>query len=270
MNWKISSILKKTDSKDRHQEIISAVAKNRGIDQSQWKNFINPPHPHKIGLKNSGVKVREAKKAISLINKYKSPDLPIVVFGDYDADGITSTAIIWETLTALGIKSMPFIPNRAKHGYGLSMAGLKEVIKTYNPKLIITVDNGVTAISETKWAQKQGIKIIIIDHHELTGKTHPADALVHTTQLAAAGLSWMFADYLIHKLDKQKTVSSAMELAAIGTVADQVPLTGPNRSIAKYGIEALRKSKRPGILSLSVAAGLDQVNLSTRSEERRA
>ena len=65
---------------------------------------------------------------------------------------------------------MPFIPNRAKHGYGLSMAGLKEVIKTYNPKLIITVDNGVTAISETKWAQKQGIKIIIIDHHELTKK----------------------------------------------------------------------------------------------------
>ncbi|MEK9171126.1 MAG: single-stranded-DNA-specific exonuclease RecJ, partial [Patescibacteria group bacterium] len=197
------------------------------------------------------------------IRKYNNPDLPIVVFGDYDADGITSTAIIWETLTALGIKSMPFIPNRAKHGYGLSMAGLKEVIKTYNPKLIITVDNGVTAISETKWAQKQGIKIIIIDHHELTKKIHPADALVHTTQLAAAGLSWMFADYLIHKLGLQKTISPALELAAIGTVADQVPLIGPNRSIAKYGIDALRISKRPGILTLSGAAGLDQSSLST-------
>jgi len=263
MNWKISFIPRKSDPKDRHREIISAIAKNRGIAKSQWKDFINPPHPHKIGLKESGVKIKEAEKAISLINKYNNPDSPIVVFGDYDADGITSTAIIWETLTALGIKSMPFIPNRAKHGYGLSIAGLKEVIEKYNPKLIITVDNGVTAIAETKWAQKKGIKIIIIDHHELTGKTHPANALVHTTQLAAAGLSWMFADYLIHKLDKQKTVSSAMELAAIGTVADQVPLTGPNRSIVKYGIEALRKSKRPGILSLSLAAGLDQLNLST-------
>ncbi len=263
MNWKISSVLKKTDPKDRHREIISAVAKNRGIDQSQWKNFINPPHPHQIGLKNSGVKIREAEKAINLINKYKSPDSPIVVFGDYDADGITSTAIIWETLTALGIKSMPFIPNRAKHGYGLSVAGLKEVIEKYNPKLIIAVDNGVTAIAKTKWAQKQGIKIIIIDHHELTGKTHPADALVHTTQLAAAGLSWMFADYLAYKTGKPETTLALLELAAIGTVADQVPLTGPNRSIVKYGIEALRKSKRPGILSLSVAAGLDQASLST-------
>ena len=263
MNWKISFIPKKSDPKDRHREIISAIAKNRGIAKSQWKDFINPPHPHKIGLKDSGVKIKEAEKAIRLINKYTNPDSPIVVFGDYDADGITSTAIIWETLTALGIKSMPFIPNRAKHGYGLSIAGLEEVIEKYNPKLIITVDNGVTAINETKWAQKKGIKIIIIDHHELTGKTHPANALVHTTQLAAAGLSWMFADYLIHRLDKQKTVSPALELAAIGTVADQVPLTGANRSIAKYGIEALRKSKRPGILSLSVAAGLDQGNIST-------
>lgn len=263
MNWKILSVPKKNGLKDRHREIISAVAKNRGIDKSQWKNFINPPHPHKIGLKNSGVNIKEAEKAISLINKYKNPDLPIVVFGDYDADGITSTAIIWETLTAIGIKSMPFIPNRAKHGYGLSMAGLKEVIGTYKPKLIITVDNGVTAIAETKWAQKQGIKVIIIDHHELTKKKHPADALVHTTQLAAAGLCWMFSDYLVHKLGKQKTVSPALELAAIGTVADQVPLIGPNRSIAKYGIEALRISKRPGIISLSLASGLDQTTLST-------
>lgn len=263
MNWKIAFVPKKSAQKDRHQEIVSAIAKNRGIGKLQWKGFINPPHPHQIGLKNSGVKIKEADKAISLINKYNNPDFPIVVFGDYDADGITSTAIIWETLTALGIKSMPFIPNRAKHGYGLSMAGLKEVIKTYNPKLIITVDNGVTAITETKWAQKQEIKIIIIDHHELTGKTHPADALVHTTQLAAAGLSWMFADYLSHKTGKPEIPLTLLELAAIGTVADQVPLTGPNRSIAKYGIEALRKSKRPGILSLSVAAGLDQLNLST-------
>ncbi|MBI5356299.1 single-stranded-DNA-specific exonuclease RecJ [Candidatus Collierbacteria bacterium] len=263
MNWKISFVPKESDTKNRHLEIISAIAKNRGIHKSRWKDFISPPHPHKIGLKNSGVKIKEADKAISLINKYNNPDFPIVVFGDYDADGITSTAIIWETLTALGIKSMPFIPNRAKHGYGLSIAGLKEVIKTHNPKLIITVDNGVTAIEETEWAQKRGIKIVIIDHHELTEQTHPADALVHTVQLAAAGLSWMFADYLIHKFDKQKTVSPALELAAIGTVADQVPLIGPNRSIAKHGIEALRKSKRLGILSLSSASGLNQANLTT-------
>lgn len=263
MNWKIKSVPKKSDPKERHREIISAVAKNRGINRSQWQEFIHPPHPSKIGLINSGVKIKEAEKAAKLIAKHNNPDSTIVVFGDYDADGITSTAIIWETLTALKINSMPFIPNRAKHGYGLSMAGLEEVIKTYHPKLIITVDNGVTAISETKWAQKRGIKIIVIDHHELTKEVHPADALVHTTRLAAAGLSWMFADYLIHKLGKHKTISPTLELAAIGTVADQVPLTGPNRSIAKYGIEALRISKRPGILSLSMTAGLDQATLST-------
>lgn len=263
MNWKIASIPKNSAPKDRHREILEAVAKNRGINKSQWDNFINPLHPHQIGLKNAGAKIREAEKAIKLINKYQNPNLPIVIFGDYDADGITSTAILWETLTAACIKSMPFIPNRAKHGYGLSIAGLNEVIKTYRPKLIIAVDNGVTAINETKWAQQQGIKIIIIDHHELTGKTHPADALIHTTQLAAAGLSWMFADYLSYKIGKPEISSPILELAAIGTVADQVPLIGPNRSIVKYGIEALRKSKRPGILSLSAAAGLDQAGLST-------
>ena len=87
--------------------------------------------------------------------------------------------------------------------------------------------------------------------------------MVHTTQLAAAGLSWMFADYLIHKLGLQKTISPALELAAIGTVADQVPLIGPNRSIAKYGNRRFTNFKRPGILTLSGAAGLDQSSLST-------
>ena len=78
MNWKISFVPKKTDPKGRHREIISAIAKNRGIGKSQWDNFINPPHPHKIGLKDSGVKIKEADKAIGLINKYNNPNKNVI------------------------------------------------------------------------------------------------------------------------------------------------------------------------------------------------
>lgn len=262
MNWKIASIPKKSALKDRHREIMTAIAKNRGITESEWENFLSPPHPKQLSLKETGIKSKPVEKTIGLISRLKNPDVPIVVFGDYDADGITSSAILWETLTAAGIRAMPFIPSRSKHGYGLSIAGLEEVLNAYKPKLIIALDNGVTAVSETRWVQQKGVKVVIVDHHELPGETHPADALIHTTRLAAAGVTWMFTNHLAKKFDQPQISAGTLELAAIGTVADQVPLIGPNRSIVKHGIEALRRSKRVGICSLIAAAGLDQTSLS--------
>lgn len=264
MKWNIKARLRATSPKKRQEEILEKVLSNRKIDTQDRKIFLSPPHPSKLSLAGVGVEQSQIKKAISLIKKHaKQKDRPIVVYGDYDADGITATAILWETLHRSGIKAMPFIPSRAEHGYGLSVAGLNDVISKHHPSLVVTVDNGITAIDEATFAKKQGLDLIIVDHHEKTGKKHPATAILHTKQVSGSGLSWLFAKELSEKLSLTHRCERTLELAAIGTVADLVPLVGPSRSIVKYGIDALRRTKRIGIKSLIDIASIKQEDVDT-------
>lgn len=255
MKWNIRSTLSDKGKKTREEEILNAILKNRNIKKSTQDDFLRPPHPSAIHLRSVGVKKPVQDKAAHLVKTAAKSDAPIVVYGDYDADGITATAILWETLHKSGIHAMPFIPHRVNHGYGLSQAGLNEVIATHHPKLIVAVDNGVTAIEETRYAKNQGVKVIVIDHHVLTGEKHPADALVHSIELSGAGLTWIFSNELRKNLNFP-VADNALELAAIGTVADLVPLVGPSRSIVKHGLDAFRTSSRIGLNALIEAAGL--------------
>lgn len=262
IHWDIHATPTTTTAKKRHAAIIAAVLARRGIEAGAQDAFLNPPHPRTLTLANLAVSATAVGRGIELVRDQAKHGGPIVIYGDYDSDGITATAILWETLQSLGIGALPFIPQREKHGYGLSRPGLAEVVAIHHPKLIIAVDNGVTAIDETLWAQDQGVQVIIVDHHVLTGQEHPADSLVHTTQLAGSGLTWVFSEALIGKLDPAKRLESTLELAAIGTVADMVPLVGANRSIVKHGIDQLRHTKRAGICSLISQARLKQDELS--------
>lgn len=259
--WEILSKNKVHDSRFRIKEIVDILLKNRGITtEKQKKEFFESTDPMEISLKSLGISESEVKKAIERIKKAKKEEEHVIVYGDYDADGITGTATMWETLHALGIFVLPHIPDRFSEGYGLNLETVAH-LKKEDPKLklIITVDHGITAGKKIDEVKNMGIDMIISDHHQL-GKIKPKPlALIYTTQIGGSALAWFFAREITNKFQ----IKERLQLAAIGTVADQLPLVGPNRSVVKYGLEELNKTKRPGLLALFDEAkliGSDPVN----------
>ncbi len=216
--------------------MVDVLLKNRGIKDK--KEFLDPAYPEfKLNL----------KKAIARIRLSIKKGEKIVVYGDYDADGICATAIMWETLRDLGAKVMPFIPAREKEGYGLSIDGIKQI----DAKLIITVDSGIVAHEAVDFANKQGIDVIIIDHHEKPKKLPKAYATVHTAKLCAAAIAYFVSKELIK--------NPPLELAAIATITDLLPLAEVNRAIVKYGLEEIKNTKRVGLRALFEVAGIEKI-----------
>jgi len=255
--WEILFKPPVTDSK----LLIDVLLKNRGIKtEKEKKEFLNPTNPMKISLKSIGLIQTEVKKAIDRIKKAKKLDEHVIIYGDYDADGITGTATMWESLHEVGIFVLPHIPERFSEGYGLNLESVKK-LKEKDPKLalIITVDHGITAGEKINEAKKMGIDIIITDHHQMGRKLPKPLALIYTTQIGGSAIAWFFARELAKSFKYEVTgIESRLELAAIGTIADQLPLIGVNRSIVKYGLEKLNRTKRPGLLALFKESGLEK------------
>lgn len=229
-------------------EIIDILLENRGIKNR--KEFFQPTPPEKISLRALGVSESEISKAIKRIKEAQRTKEKVIVYGDYDADGICGTAILWETLYSLGLDVLPYIPERFSEGYGLNAKSVENLkFKISNLKLIITVDNGIVASEGIRAAKESGIEVIVTDHHQ-KGKLMPdACSLIHTTKISGSALAWVLSREI-------KKEVAGLELAAIGTIADQLPLVGPNRSFVKYGLEDLNESRRPGLLALFEEAGL--------------
>lgn len=183
-----------------------------------------------------------------------------MIYGDYDCDGITATAILWLTLHHLGLNAWPFLPHRQRHGYGLSLKGLEEIWHSAQPTLVITVDNGIVAHEGIDWLKNHGAEVIVTDHHESGPILPPADTIVHSTKLCGATVAWLLA----HELDPV-FANQQLDLSAIGTIADQVPLYGANRSFAVHGLKLLRKNTRTSLAVLAETSGLklEQANAST-------
>jgi single-stranded-DNA-specific exonuclease len=249
---------------DSEEKIIKVLLKNRGLNtEKQKKEFFNPIDPMKISLKSLGIKESEVKKAIERIKKAKNTGEHVIVYGDYDADGITGTATMWEALHELGIFVLPHIPERFSEGYGLNLESVKK-LKKDDPKLglIVTVDHGIVAGEKIKEVEKMGIDMIITDHHQVGKKMPEPLALIYTTKIGGSALAWFFAREIVKRLkveDSNFKIYDRLELAAIGTVADQLSLIGPNRSVVKYGLEILNRTKRPGLLALFGEAGLTEI-----------
>ncbi len=252
-NWNILNKLKDND-------IINLLLKNRGFKTKKEKDTFLNPRLEDITVKNVGINTKQLKLAINRIKLAVKNKEQIVVFGDYDVDGITGSAIIWETLHALGAKILPYIPHRIDEGYGLSKLGITN-LKSQIPdtKLIITVDNGIVAIDAVAFANQQGIDVIITDHH-VAGKTLPdAHSIVHTTSLCGAGVAYVLSKEIRYEMLKVRDRDEDdihLELAALGTIADLVPLTKTNRAIVKNGLLQLGKRKRLGLNELFKLANL--------------
>lgn len=257
--WKILGSLKQ--KKEREEEIINILLKNRGINSDKdKKEFFNPISPSKLSLDHVGISQKEIDKGIKRIINSINNNESIVIYGDYDADGICATAILWETLHKYHKGVMPYLPHRIDEGYGLSKKGIDNVIKEYNPKLIITVDNGVTAWKEIEYAKEKGIDIIVSDHHVIPKKKPKPFALIHTTKVSGSGVSWFIArEFLSAKQELEEKLS----LSVIGTVSDVLPVIGINRSIVAYGLEQLRKTTRPGFKAIFQEAGVYQKEISS-------
>jgi len=271
MRWQILTKLHPQTQNERRREIIINLLRNRGLrTKTQIQEFLKPPKPDTIPIQAVGINQQELSKAIARIKKAITANEAIVVYGDYDADGICATAILWEALFAAGANVLPFIPHRETHGYGLSIKGIDTIIKNPSlntlrstPTLIITVDNGIVAHKGVDYAHRKGIDVVICDHHEKAKRRPKALAIVHTTLLAGSGVGWMFAREIVRKLTPKLRHRSSLDLAAIGTVADMVPLLGPNRTIVKTGIAELRRTQRIGILALLKEAGLHPEEIDT-------
>lgn len=243
-------------------DVLAILLKNRNIDKSKEKTFFHPDLKE-VTLENVNIDSKEVQKAHKRIAKAIENKEQIVVYGDYDVDGITGAAILWETLNDLDAKVTPYIPNRVEEGYGLSIAGITNLtLEVKDIKLIITVDNGIVANDAVDFANKEGIDVIITDHHlpHIDEKhTNPkAHSIVHTTKLCGAGVAWVFSKSLRSHFEKDNEVldNSHLELATLGTIADLVSLQDANRTLVYYGLKEIQKTKRPGIRALCQEAGI--------------
>ncbi len=225
------------------EELLELILGQRGVVDAAL--FLHPASPLELTSKAVGISEKPLAKAIKLIKKIGTAGGDICIVGDYDADGICATAIAWSVMHELGYKVRPFIPSREKHGYGLNSKVLADVLADGKPDLIITVDNGIVAHAPVAEAKTLGIKVIVTDHHQPEDSLPDADAIVHTTKLCGATVSWMLMQALA-----PKQVAEQLDLAGIATIADQVPLVGANRQFAVHGVAALRTSQRVGLQAL--------------------
>ena len=203
----------------------------------------------------------DMEKAVAMIQETIEQGQKIVVYGDYDADGVTSVTVLTTVLEELGADVSFVIPNRFEHGYGPNQA-LFEEIANDGASLLITVDNGVSGIEEVAYAKSRGLNVIITDHHEFGEVLPEADAILHPRHpqgdyafpdLAGVGVAFKLATALLGKAPTE-----LLEIVAIGTVADLVPLHGENRYFVKTGIDQLRTSRRPGIKAILSASSTKQ------------
>lgn len=248
--WRIKA---KHPQKTSASWLLAVLAQNRGLTTpKKLKDFLNPEIVQVLDIKLSQLEKGIERVKLAIKNEEK-----IIVYSDYDADGISATAIMWETLNDLGANVMPYVPHRIKEGYGLFIPAIEKLAKD-GVTLIITVDHGVTATNQVAAAKKLGVDVIITDHHLLPKNLPASYALVHSTDLCGAGVSWLFCYHLITKIKpsyKEKLLEK-LELAAIATIADLVPLNAASRAIVKFGLLELNKTKRPGIKSLISSSGI--------------
>ena len=193
----------------------------------------------------------------------------IAVFGDFDTDGVTASALLYEALLALGGDAFVHLPHRVRDGHGLNAEAVDAIAES-GASVIITVDCGITSGDEVRQAKQLGIDVILTDHHAPMGAPPEAFATVAPTSaypfpfLTGAGLAFKLVQAIYQRLESP-VPAGALELASLGTVADMAPLLGENRAIATLGLEKLRETERPGLLALLSAAGVDRESLDHES-----
>lgn len=280
--WEILDELGSKKQALRPQDIVTILLKNRKLETEQETEEFLHPILEDVTVDSVGIDRSHLQKSIKRIKQAIAKQEQIVVFGDYDVDGICGSAILWETLHSLGAKALPYIPHRIDEGYGLSIKGIQNAAsKIEHIALIITVDNGIVANHAVDFANEQGIDVIITDHHVPSTTPPNANAIVHTTALCGTGVAYLLAKEILNSksqiLNKSKNQNTNdqrlatsdqrpndhLALVALATVADLVPLKGANRTLLYYGLQVLRNTDRLGIKELCREAAVNQKDIDT-------
>lgn len=239
------------------QELIKVLLSNRGIENKDTGEFLNP-EIESITAASLGISKADLKNSLERIKKAIKEQEMIVVFGDYDVDGVTGTAILWETLNSLGARTMPYIPHRVEEGYGLSKKGIENLKEKYpDVSLIITTDNGIVAHEPVEFASSLGIDVIVTDHHVPSEKNPKAHSIIHSTKICGGAVAWFFARYLEKEINKKTDFNMHLDLVVLATVADMMQLKDFNRTLLKHGLTELKKTKRVGLTALFKYAAID-------------
>ena len=266
MNWKVKE--KTNIESDKFPEIhpvILGLLLSRGFDSKEKiREFLFPDY--KKGIFDPFL-FSDMKKVIERISVAKEKKEKVAIFGDYDADGVTSSVILKETLEKIGLETIVYIPDKKLEGYGMNFKAIEE-FSQQEVKLIFTVDCGITNIEEIKEAKKNGIDVIVIDHHHVPSEIPKALAIINPhlensgypfLELAGVGVVFkvveaLYRNFFPKEIEQLKWI---LDLVAIGTVADCVPLVKENRIIVKFGLVVLSKTKRTGLLELFRVARLE-------------
>jgi single-stranded-DNA-specific exonuclease len=220
--------------------------------------------------------------AVGRLFRAREQNEPLVIFGDYDVDGVTSTALLAEVLRPLGWKVDFYLPNRMDEGYGLSADGVENCLKKFPATLLLAVDCGSTAVGTINSLRSRGVDVIVLDHHQVSDPPPDAVALINPqlqsragvsrardrqdgcptfTELCSAGLAFKLAHALVKRGRETGLAGAAefdlrplLDLVALGTIADLAPLTGENRILVSAGLQRLNMTQRPGLVALKQVA----------------
>jgi single-stranded-DNA-specific exonuclease len=249
--------------------LIARLLLNRGLsDPEEVLAFLEPTLDRlatPFGLPDLGAAADRLARAVRQRE-------PLAVYGDYDADGLTATCLLTQFFQELGLPCFPYIPDRLEEGYGLNQTALAKLAS--KARLLVTVDCGVSDAAEVAWARDHGMEVIITDHHELPPELPPALAVVNPKRggeaypfemLAGVGVALLLALAVRARMREEgwfenhpePNLKNYLDLVVLGTAADVVPVLGENRILVRQGLRVLEETRRPGLLALKEASGLN-------------
>ncbi|MFN2186343.1 MAG: single-stranded-DNA-specific exonuclease RecJ, partial [Anaerolineae bacterium] len=244
--------------------LIVQLLHNRKIqDPSEARDFLLGQTPG-----HSPFELKGMYPAVERLSEAIGSEELVAVYGDFDTDGVTATALLVQALSAAGAQVLPYIPSRVDEGYGLNIEALRDLYRQ-GVRLVVTVDCGIRAIDEVEQASR-GLDLIVTDHHSVGDDLPPALAIINPKQpgclypfkdLSGVGVAYKLAQGLLVACERNGipaalTANDLLDLVALGTVADLVPLLGENRELVRRGLEKLRTSPRPGVEALMADASV--------------
>src|SRR2546427_2449716 len=267
--------------------LLAQCLANRGLTEpSRAIDFLEP----RLKQLSDPFLLPAMSAAVARLFLARSRNDPLVIFGDYDVDGVSSTALLTEVLGALGWAVNHYLPHRLDEGYGLSREGVENCLAKFPTQLLLAVDCGSTAVASIDWLKCRGVDVIVLDHHQISSPPPAATALVNPQlqragdvspsgqpaqalgaspqdaesrfrELCSAGLAFELAQAVV-KRGRETGLAGAQEfdvrplldLVALGTIADLVPLTGENRILVTTGLQRLNTTQRPGLVALKKVA----------------
>ncbi len=269
--WSVASpnpLLTPPLERDRADSRLLAIClENRGqTDAGAMERFLEP----RLRQLEDPFLLPDMDRAVDRLFQARARGEHVVIFGDYDVDGVSSTALIHEALTALGWKARCYLPHRFDEGYGLSIPAAEKCLRENSATLVLAVDCGSTAVECVRWLRDAGTEVIVLDHHQISDPPPDVVALVNPQrgsaidfrELCSVGLTFKLAHALV-KQGRERGIPGfdaydirpLLDLVALGTVADLVPLVRENRILVQSGLERLSETQRPGLLALMEVAG---------------